>query len=444
MLSNIKLTIFRGTKEIGGNCILLESEKTRVMLDFGTPLVDKDGNEFDTKKIRKKSISQLIKEKILFPIKGLYQYDENNKIDAILISHPHIDHIGFVHYASDKIPIYIGDEARIMVDASNLFLPGPKLENRYYKQIKSEQQKTIGDFKITPFSVDHSAYDSYAFLITYGDINILYTGDFRIHGRKPGMYKKMMQYLKGVKIDYLIMEGTHIEDKDSPYKNEKDVEKEILKIIKHTPNLVLANFSPQNVDRLVSFFRSTKRSGREFVADEYCAYILHEISKKRSTIPDPQKEPKIKVYFREYFMRRKADNSKQKIISLFKDFQVDADYINRNQNKIVMTFRPSMLDSDFKKIIPKKNSACIYSYHDIYLEKPEYKKLQQYFNNKGIAFKKAHVSGHIYLSDMKKFVKTIKPKHILPIHTLFPKKFREHFDNVAELEDGKVCLLSTN
>lgn len=440
----MKLTIFRGTKEIGGNCILLESEKTRIMLDFGVPLVDKNGNEFDSRKIRRKSISQLINDRILFPIKGLYQNDENDKINAIFISHPHGDHIGFLHYASDKIPVYVGNEARIMVDASNIFLPGPKLENRCYRQIKSIQQKNIGDFKVTPFSVDHSAYDSYAFLISYGDINILYTGDFRIHGRKPGMYKEMMKCLKGVKIDYLIMEGTHIEDKDSPHKNEEDVEKEILKIIRHTPNLVLANFSPQNVDRLVSFFRATKRSGREFIADEYCAYILHKISKKRQTFPDPQKEPRIKVYFREYFMRRKADNSKQKIISLFKDFQVDTDYINRNQNKIVMTFRPSMLDSNFRKITPKGNSTCIYSYHDIYLEKPEYKKLQQYCSDKGITFKKAHVSGHIYLSDMKKFVKTIKPKHIIPIHTFFPKKFREHFDNVAELEDGKTYLLSTN
>ena len=414
------------------------------MLDFGAPLVDKDGNEFDSRKIRKKSISQLIKEKILFPIKGLYQDDRNNKIDAILISHPHADHIGFLHYASDKIPVYVGDGAKRIIYVSNIFLPGPSIGNKKYVKIETCKKGTIGDFTITPFSVDHSAFDSYAFLITYEDINILYTGDFRIHGRKPGMYKKMMQYLKGVKIDYLIMEGTHIEDKDSPYKNEKDVEKEILKIIKHTPNLVLANFSPQNVDRLVSFFRATKRSGREFVADEYCAYILHEISKKRSTFPNPQKEPKIKVYFREYFMRKRVNDNKLKIINLFKEFQVDADYINKKQSEIVMTFRPSMLDSDFKKIIPKKNSTCVYSYHDIYLEKPEYKKLQQYCSDRGVAFKKAHVSGHIYLNDMKKFVKTIKPKHILPIHTFFPKKFREHFDNVAELEDGKTYLLSTN
>ena len=39
--------IHRGTQEIGGSCIEVWTETTQIVLDFGMPLVEKDGVEFD-------------------------------------------------------------------------------------------------------------------------------------------------------------------------------------------------------------------------------------------------------------------------------------------------------------------------------------------------------------------------------------------------------------
>jgi len=43
----MKFKIHRGTKEIGGSCIEVWTESTRILLDFGMPLVEKNGKEFD-------------------------------------------------------------------------------------------------------------------------------------------------------------------------------------------------------------------------------------------------------------------------------------------------------------------------------------------------------------------------------------------------------------
>ena len=42
----------------------------------------------------------------------------------------------------------------------------------------------IGDIEITPYLMDHSAFDAYAFIIKSNGKSLFYSGDFRIHGRK--------------------------------------------------------------------------------------------------------------------------------------------------------------------------------------------------------------------------------------------------------------------
>jgi len=448
-MSILNLTIHRGTKEIGGNCVSLESEKTRIVIDYGAPLFEEHRKSFDMKKTLGVSIQKLISLGVLHPIKGLYKddgnefaYNKDNKVDAVLVSHAHADHIGFLHYVSEKIPVYIGDGAERIISASNVFLFGPKIRNMNFKKIKGPKCKTvtIGDFKVTPIPVDHSAYDSYAYLINYKSINILYTGDFRVHGRKYGMYKEMLKKLKDIKLDYLIVEGTHMEKDSFGRKSEEDIEEENVNTIERTSGLVLANFSPLNIDRFISFFKAAKRTGRKLVIDEYCAFVLHMIS-NRQTIPTPKRDTDIKVYFRKSFLE-KRNGLKNKMLKLFGKYQVDSRYINKNQQNLVMLFRPSMIDTDFKEIVPAKGSDCIYSYSGIYLKKPEYRKLVEYCNRMGIEFGVAHVSGHIYLEDMKDFINTVRPRHIIPIHTFCPEEFAKHFPNVIQLNDGEPFNIS--
>ena len=57
--------IHRGTQEIGGTCIEIWTDSTRILIDFGMPLVEKGGGEFDFSKYRDLSVKHLIKVGVL-------------------------------------------------------------------------------------------------------------------------------------------------------------------------------------------------------------------------------------------------------------------------------------------------------------------------------------------------------------------------------------------
>ena len=79
----MKLTIHRGTHEIGGTCIELQSQRSRILLDFGLPLVDENREPFDSDRIKSKSKEELTKTGVLHSIKGIYK-DEQRLFDAVI------------------------------------------------------------------------------------------------------------------------------------------------------------------------------------------------------------------------------------------------------------------------------------------------------------------------------------------------------------------------
>ena len=52
----------------------------------------------------------------------------------------------------------------------------------------------LGPFLITPFLVDHFAYDAYALLIEADGKRLLYSGDLRMHQQKAQLMDKLMAF----------------------------------------------------------------------------------------------------------------------------------------------------------------------------------------------------------------------------------------------------------
>jgi len=93
----MELIIHRGSKEIGGSCVELKSNTTRILIDVGLPLNARDtfGND----------IGELKKQGVLLDLHGLYK-DDHRSFDAVLLSHSHPDHYGLLPYLNPQIPVY--------------------------------------------------------------------------------------------------------------------------------------------------------------------------------------------------------------------------------------------------------------------------------------------------------------------------------------------------
>ena len=91
----MEIIIHRGSKQIGGSCIEIRSDKTRLIFDIGEELPDP--NNPDKIKVKLSVDDLFVDSEILY-----------RKIDGIFISHNHGDHIGLFETVKDEIPIFIG------------------------------------------------------------------------------------------------------------------------------------------------------------------------------------------------------------------------------------------------------------------------------------------------------------------------------------------------
>ncbi len=426
----MKLTIHRGTKEIGGTCVEVKTDKTRIVIDFGMPLVDARKESFDSKTLIGKSIDALKESKILPDIKGLYNTEEKS-IDAILISHSHMDHYGLLSYVRSDIPVYMSRGAQELIDISGIFTPN-KIGKINSHIVNAKKVFKIGDIKITPYLVDHSAFDALAFLIEADGKCVFYSGDFRAHGRKSILFKRIIED-PPKNIDCLLMEGSMLGRENQKYKDEVSVQQGIEDILKSVNNITFLFASSQNIDRLVSAYKACLKTDSTFVIDIYTAYILDRLRKVSEHIPQFNWR-NVRVKFYKNQADSLAEKVSTKLLYHYNTKKIELFEINKNKNKFLMLARDNTIFPKIIKDIDKIEGAkIIYSMWNGYLT-DEFK---EYCTKKGLSIEEVHTSGHATMEDLKTFAAAINPKTLIPIHTFEKDRYPSLFKNVKVLSDGE-------
>ena len=106
----MQLTVYRGTREVGGTCIELSTKRSRLILDVGLPLFDADREPLDSFQLRRMEKDDLLAKGILPCVSGLFE--GGPAPDAILLSHAHLDHIGDAHLFAKDVQIIAHIETR--------------------------------------------------------------------------------------------------------------------------------------------------------------------------------------------------------------------------------------------------------------------------------------------------------------------------------------------
>ncbi len=415
----MKAKIYRGTKEIGGTCVELKADNGKILwVDLGAPLDDKNPN---------------------------IDY-ANNKLDALLISHPHQDHFGLMEKVGTAVPIFIGELSLDLINATKIFRDIPQLQGNF-KTIRPWKKFIAADtFQITPFLTDHSTPEAFAFLIEADGKRVFYSGDFRATGRKKVVYEKQIES-PPEKIDLLLIEGTMVARTNHLYLTEDSVEEAICKTIKDQTNLSFVISSAQNIDRLISVFRACKRTQKILVIDVYTAWILEMARKQSKNIPAIEWQ-EIKVFDHPGQLEKIKDKSFDEFRNRVKD-QRTGNAVFKNPSDFVYFVRcPN--EKLVNKLRTKGTINIIYSQWEGYL-KEEHKtfctdNINTLKTDSDISFQVIHTSGHATVPDLMKFAKAINSNKIVPIHTAFPEKFKiefekEGFNNITLWDDGKEYLI---
>lgn len=415
----MKIAIRRGIDQIGGCITEIATNKARILIDLGQNLPDGEGFVLDDL-ANIDSIEKLTKD-----------------IDAIFYTHYHGDHFGLFHLLPDSINQYIGSTAKKVVLCKHQrlsFIKGreeisakeiSKIEQMHI--FKEKQIIYIGDIKVIPYLVSHSAYDAYMFLIEANGKRILHTGDFRGHGYlSKGLLPTIEKYILSLgKIDFLITEGTMLSRLDERVRREIDLKREVIEVRKQYKN-VFVMCSSTDMERLATFYSANKViKSRPFVCDDFQKSVLEIFSDSAG------RKSSLFKFEMPYSFRKETP----KLIKWMQD------------KGFCMLVRATDKFEDYLDFlepqIDKNKTVLIYSMWKEYINPESKHANKRYldFVGKFSIVKKIHTSGHASADCLTELCNLVNPTlGIIPIHSEHSADFRKLPIN----EDLKFKITTTS
>jgi ribonuclease J len=413
----MEIIIHRGSKQIGGTCIEIRSDKTRLIFDIGEELPDTGNPE---------------KVKTKLSVDDLFVDSEitDRKIDGIFISHNHGDHIGLFELVKDEIPVFIGKTA---LEVQNTIFDFISKDRKVVAAeiLSNEVPIQINDFKVTPYLIDHSAFDAYAFLIECDDKKVIYSGDFRRHGTKRDFTERFSKNSRTHEPDVLLIEGTNIFRNDFTAEHEDVIGVKAEAFMKEINGNIFVLQSSANIDRIEQLQKACKNASRTLVIDIFTAHIL-------SSIPDHTFSD-IRIFYPFWLtkkMHETLDGTKK--MNRFSRRKISKEDLKTRRDLCILV-RENML-FDIEKRMDYTDSGLIYSKWEGYKKDLKTKRFLEFFNSHKLETKSLHTSGHADIQTIKDFVKDLNPKTIIPVHTETPQKYKEIFGELVSLIDDKIII----
>ena len=373
----MNIIIHRGTHQIGGSAIEISTASTRIILDFGNEL------SLDEKYTP-------INLDIDGVTKGLPD------CDGIVISHYHMDHLGQLTSALPEIPLYMGELSK------EIALIGAEYQDRclYLRLLgantfRGGEAFTIGDIRIRPLVIDHSAADSYMFVIEAEGKHVLYTGDFRMHGLRHHVLDQLVNTYIG-EVDVLITEGSSLSRDADKYISEAAVLDDISSYIQDG-KYVFVMCSSTNIDRIMGIWQNMP-TDKVLICDAYQKRILDTVINN--------------VYY-ESSLYRRHDSPLVLSKGPYPKYYMD--------HGLVSLVRGTENFISQIKEFPKDDVRIIYSMWTGYIE--ENLALKTLLETYPTYI--CHASGHVSKDDLIKFIELVNPDAIIPVHTDNPERLEE-------------------
>jgi len=511
------LTFYGGVNEIGGTKILLEDNDKCLLLDFGFPF--KGNKQFYEEYLRPRGGAGLLdplEMGLLPPLEGLYRedleapglwqrfrshplYRKIEKVDALLLSHAHADHTGYISFLKDDIPIYSTavtafitkanqDSGKAGFDQQVCYYspvaydyPGgwrqkaclsnskQKIQRRFcvedggqslsseasrfwqegfWERTKNQAElicSPLGShsdcsFNIKCMPVDHSIPGACAWAVETNSGWIVYSGDLRLHGKRSHLTQQFIEQAAALKPAALILEGTNLHGEASfshGNVSEQEVYENALEAVSGSDKLVIADFSPRDVDRLLTFLQIARDTNRRLAILPKDVYLLKTVGLLDNRMPDIAADDNIVIY-QKTTASRYPDYWQRKIYEDYSDKVVLAADISSSQGEYILCF--SFFDiNELPSLQPTPGSLYVFSSSEPHDEEQQidFRRLHRWlehfeFRRYGLPVEKdgewpipeaekgLHASGHACGRDLLEIAEKIKPQVLIPVHSERP------------------------
>jgi ribonuclease J len=429
------LTFYGGVDEIGGNKILLKDGDTKVFFDFGMSFAMKK-LFYSPPFLSPKSGKSLQEFGILPKLDGVYKFDnEEPQVDAVFVSHSHLDHSAYLSFIKREIPVYCGETTRTILQAQSKIRRADlefNIEGLNFKTFRTGKKICVDNLEVEPVHVDHSVPGAYGFVIHTTQGSLAYTGDFRHHGAKSEMTDDFVEKAHEADVAAIITEATNMTG--ASVSSEREVEGKLDTIVGQADGIVLAEFAYADVDRFNSFFRVAKKNNRCLAISLKQACLLESLrTDKGLSLPSIDDESIL------LFRRSKATSYKweKQLVDKYPDKVKGAFELSKQQCGVVLAMSFYDLE-ELVEIQPKPGSCYVLSASEPFNEEMEidFERLVNWLDHYGLPQYHVHVSGHIMPLQLKAVLEKINAKTVFPVHTEKPRLFGRFMRNLK----SKVML----
>ncbi len=419
MNQKLRITPYGGLGEIGMNCMLLETETTAILIDCGLMFSELDhfGVEFVIP-----NFSHLLTKK--------------EKIKAIFATHGHEDHIGalpFLIKAGLRVPVYSSQFTSLMI--RERLAESGLAESVPLKVLHSGGAVTIGDFTVTPASVNHSIIDAFALLIDTPLGKVVHTGDFKLGNSayfgdvmEWNLFKKAGS--EGVLL--LLSDSTNVEHTHAP-NQEESIVPHLEELIREAEGFVIVTLFSSNVGRVANLFKLAQKMGKKIALTgrsmEQNIRLAHERGAIHFDGGSIIRIDEVNEYDR------------NKVIILSTGCQGEPrSALNRiaHGEHAIVKLRPEDTVIFSSSQIPGNETAISKLINELFKTGPEV-----IYD----AVEAVHSSGHASRPELKKMLEMVKPKFFVPIHGEY-RHLVHHADlalecgipedHIAVIENGEI------
>ena len=248
MATPVRIVFLGGLGEIGRNCFCLEVEGRIVVVDCGLMFPDADMPGVD----------------LVLP-DFTYLRENAERVDGIVLTHGHEDHVGGLSYLLRDVPAPIYGSALSLGFARKRLEEARVLDRTTLIPVKDGETHTIGSVEAEFIPVTHSVPHAFAVAYTTPVGTILHTGDFKldltpVDGRRTDLSRLGAIGQRGVKM--LLSDSTNAE-RPGQTESESSVGPAIRDLLRDFPDrrFVIASFA-SHLHRVEQVAREAIAAGR--------------------------------------------------------------------------------------------------------------------------------------------------------------------------------------
>lgn len=237
----MKVSILGAAKEVGRSAFLVTSKETHILMDYGV----------------------LLKREPIFPM-----HVKPKDIDAVVITHAHLDHSGFVPslFLSDSVETQVWgtlptfDLSQLLIEdmikISGFYLPFEYLDlitmMKHSRNLEYREPRMINDVKVTLHESGHILGGA-TIILEHGEKRLFYTGDINTRGSKI----LRPADLDFGDVDLMIMESTYSQTEQMPREqSERELLEYAYEVVERGGTLFVPAFSVERAQEIACVLKT--------------------------------------------------------------------------------------------------------------------------------------------------------------------------------------------